>query len=75
MKSTPSSARRIDAVRLDRRHPDVLADEPGPVDLDQVPAAQQPHRAVHLREQPRDGRLARPGIAEEDEVLRRRHLR
>src|SRR4051812_48900295 len=40
-----------------------------------MPAPQEPHRAVHLREQPRDRRLARARIAEEDEVLRRRHLR
>ena len=36
---------------------------------------EQSHRAVHLREQACDRRLARPGIAEEDEVLRGRHLR
>jgi len=39
-----------------------------------VTAAKQPHRAVHLRQEPRDGRLARAGIAEEGQVLRRRHL-
>ena len=62
------------AVGLDRGRADVLADEPGAVDLDEVAALQQAHRAVHLREQPRDGRLARAGIAEEDEVLARRDL-
>ena len=63
------------AVGLDRRHADVLADEPGPVDLDEVAAPQQSHGLVHLGEQPRDRRLARAGIAEEDEVLRGRDLR
>ena len=75
MKRTPSIALRIDALGLDRRQSDVLADEPGAVDLDEMAALEQPHRAVHLREQPRDGRLARARVAEEDEVLRRRHLR
>ena len=62
------------AVGLDRRHPDVLADEPGAIDLDQMAAPQQPHRAVHLGEQPRHRRLARAWVPEEDEVLRGRHL-
>src|SRR6266511_1927541 len=60
------------AVRLDRRRADVLADEPGAVHLDEMAALEQSHRAVHLREQPRDRRLARARIAEEDEVLARR---
>ena len=62
------------AVGLDRRRPHVLADEPRPVDLDQVALLEQAHRAVHLREQARDRRLARPRVAEEDEVLRGRNL-
>ena len=74
MKSTPSSARRIARSVLMRRRADVLADEPGAVDLDEVAALEQAHRAVHLREQPRDRRLARARVAEEDEVLARRDL-
>ena len=62
-------------VGLERRRPDVLAHEPRPVDLDQVPALQEADRPVHLREQPRDRRLARAGVAEEHEMLRRRDLR
>src|SRR6266511_4046017 len=60
------------AIRLDRRRPDVLPHEAGAVDLDEVAALQQSHRAVHLRKQPGDRRLARAGVAEEDEVLARR---
>src|SRR5829696_7899946 len=63
------------ALGLDRRQADVLADEPRAVDLHQVAAAEQSHRAVHLRQQPRDGRLAGAGVPEEDEVLCRRDLR
>src|SRR6185312_17270159 len=63
------------ALGLDRGQPDVLADEPGAVDLDEMAALQQPHRAIHLRKQARDRRLAGARVAEEDEVLRRRHLR
>ena len=62
------------AVGLDRGRADVLADEAGAVDLHEVAALQQSHGAVHLREQPRDRRLARAGVAEEDEVLARRDL-
>src|SRR6476620_11569275 len=62
-------------VGLDRRHADVLPDEPGPVDFNEMAAAQQAHRSVHLREQPRDCGLARPWIPEEDEMLRGRNLR
>ena len=62
------------AVRLDRRQADELADEPGAVDLDEVALPQEPHRAVHLREQARDGRLARARVPEEHEVLRGRHF-
>ena len=61
-------------VGLDRSHPDVLADKARPVDLDEVPTPEETHRAVHLREQPRHGRLARAGVAEEDEVLGGRDL-
>ena len=64
-----------DAVGLDRGQPDVLPDEPGAIDLDELAALEQPHRAIHLREQPRDRRLAGARVAEEDEVLRRRDLR
>ena len=62
------------AVGLDRGLADVLADERRSVDLDEVALLEQPHRAVHLGEQPRHRRLARARIAEEDEVLARRHL-
>src|SRR3954465_15220884 len=62
-------------VGLDRRHADVLPDEPGPVDLDQMAPAQQPHRSIHLREQSRDRGLAGPWIPEKDEMLRGRDLR
>ena len=54
---------------------DVLPDEPRPVDLDEVPLLQQADRAVHLREQPRDRRLAGARVAEEHEVLGGRDLR
>jgi hypothetical protein len=40
-----------------------------------VPLLEQPHRPVHLREQTGDRRLPGSGVAEEDEVLRGRHLR
>src|SRR6266511_4398238 len=63
------------AVRLDRRRADVLADEPGAIYFDEMAALEQSHRAVHLREQARDRRLARARVAEEDEVLARRDLR
>src|SRR5439155_6351388 len=59
----------------DRRRADVLADEPGAVDLDEMAALEQADRAVHLGEQPRDRGLARARIPEEDEMLRRRRLR
>ena len=62
------------AVGLDRGRADVLADEIGAVDLDEVALREQAHRAVHLREQPRDRRLAGSRVAEEDEMLRRRDL-
>ncbi len=62
-------------VGLDRGHPDVLAHEPRPIGLDEVATAQQPHRAVHLREQPGDRGFSCAGVAEEDEVLRGRDLR
>jgi hypothetical protein len=63
------------AIGLDRRHPDVLSDEPRAVDLDQVTLPEQPDRAVGLGEQARNRRLPRPGIAQEGEVLRGRDLR
>jgi hypothetical protein len=63
------------AVGLDRGRADELADEAGPVDLDEVPALQQSHRPVHLREQPRDRGLPGARVAEEDEMLRGRDLR
>ena len=59
---------------LDRGLADVLADERGAVDLDEMALLEQAHRAVHLREQARDRGLARARVAEEDEVLARRHL-
>ena len=62
------------AVGLDRRRADVFADQAGPIDLDQVPLLEQPHRAVHLSEEPRDRRLPGTGIAAEDEVLRSSNL-
>ena len=62
-KSTPSSARPDHALRLDRRRPDVLPDEPGAVDLDELVAAlEQPHRAVHLRQEPRHILFPSPGL-------------
>src|SRR6266498_3520065 len=61
-------------VGLERGRADVLADEPCPVDLDEVAAPEQTHRAVHLRQQAGDRRLARARVAEEDEVLRGRDL-
>jgi hypothetical protein len=60
---------------LDRRQADVLADEAGSVDLDEVAAAEEAHRPVHLREEPRHRCLPRAGVAEEDEVLRGCDLR
>ena len=60
---------------LDRGQADVLADETGAVDLDQVAATKEPHRVVHLGEEARDRRLAGARVAEEDEVLRGRDLR
>ena len=62
------------AIGLDRGLADVLADERRAVDLDEVTLLEQAHRAVHLGEQPGDGRLAGARVAEEDEVLARRHL-
>ena len=62
------------AIGLDRRRPDVLADEAGAVDLDEMAALEEAERAVHLREQSCHRRLAGPRVAEEDEVLRRRHF-
>jgi hypothetical protein len=64
-----------DPVCLERGKPDVLPDEPGSVDLDQLAAAKEPHRAVHLGEQPGDRRLAGAWVAEEHEMLRRCNLR
>jgi hypothetical protein len=61
-------------VGLGGRVADVLPDEPGAIDLHEVPLLEQAHRAVHLREQACDRRLAGPGIADEDEVLRGGHL-
>ena len=52
-----------------------MTDKSGAVDLDQMSTLEQTHRAIHLGEQPRDRCLARPGVAEEDEVLRCRDLR
>jgi len=40
----------------------------------QLPARQAPHVAQHARDEPRDGRLARPGVAEEHHVRRRAGL-
>src|SRR5436853_4619022 len=57
------------AVRLERGRADVLAHETRAVDLDQMPTLEQPDRSIHLREQPRDGRLPRARIAEEPQVL------
>jgi hypothetical protein len=62
------------AIRLERGRADPLSDEPCAVDLDQVTAPEEAHRAVHLREEPRDRGLPRSGIPEEDEVLARCHL-
>jgi hypothetical protein len=56
---------------LERRCPHVLADEPAAVDLDEMPAPQQPHRPVHLRQQPGDGGLTGAGVPVEDEMLAR----
>ena len=53
---------------------DVLADEPGPVDLDQVAALEQPHRPVGLGEESGNGRLARAGVSVKDEVLTDGHV-
>ena len=61
-------------VGLQRGVTDVLTDQPGPIDLDQVALLQQPDRAVHLGEQPGDGGLAGARVAEEDEVLAGRHI-
>jgi hypothetical protein len=63
------------AVCLQRRRPDVLSDEPGAVDLDEMTALEESHRLIHLRQQTGHGRLSSTGIAEEDEMLRGRHLR
>ena len=63
-----------DPVGLDRGRADELAHEARAIDLDEVALSQEPHGAVHLREQPRDGRLAGAGVAEEDEVLAGRGL-
>src|SRR5436305_1519273 len=63
-----------DTLRLDRGQPHVLPHETGPVDLHEMAALQEPHRAVHLRQQTRNGRLARARVAEKDEVLRGRDL-
>ena len=62
------------AVGLDCGHADILTHETGAIDLDEVAALEQAHRAVYLGEQPRHRRLAGAGIAEEDEVLRGRDL-
>ena len=59
---------------LEGGRPDVLADEPAAVHLDEMAAPEQAHCAVHLRQQPGDCRLAGAGIPVEDEVLARRHL-
>jgi hypothetical protein len=60
------------AVGLERRGAHPLTDEARPVDLDEVAAAQQPHRAVHLSQQSRHRRLPGAGIAEKHEMLARR---
>src|SRR4051794_31923137 len=60
------------AIGLDRGLTHVLADEPGTIDLDEMPALEETERAVHLREQACNCGLAGSRIAEEDEVLRRR---
>src|SRR5437763_13151116 len=64
-----------DAVGLERSRAHVLADEAGPVDLYQVAALRQADRPARLGKEPRNRRLARAWVAEEDEVLRRRDLR
>ena len=74
MKSTPSSARRIARFVLIAVAPTYWPTSAGAVDLDEVALLQEAHRAVHLREQARDRRLARARVAEEDEVLARRDL-
>src|SRR3712207_2250795 len=58
-------------AHLHRRLPDVAGDEPRAVGLGQVAAPQHAERAVDLRDEPRHGRLARAGVAVEDEVARR----
>src|SRR5207245_8741986 len=62
------------AIRLQRGRADVFAHESRTIHLDELAALEQSHRAVHLREQPRDRGLTRAGIAEEDEVLARGDL-
>src|SRR6266545_1189608 len=64
-----------DSVGLDRGRADELADETGAVGFHEMAALQESHRAIHLGEQARDGRLAGSGVAEEHEVLARRDLR
>ena len=74
MKRTPSSARRIARSVLIAVWPTYWPTSDGAVDLDEVALLEQAHRAVHLGEQAGDGRLAGARVAEEDEVLARRHL-
>ena len=62
------------AIRLQRGRADVFAHESRTIHLDELAALEQSHRAVHLREQPRDRGLTGAGIAEKDEMLARRDL-
>ena len=48
--------------------PEVAGDQLGAVHLDQVSLAQQPERPVDPGDQPRDRRLAGPGVAQEHQV-------
>ena len=54
--------------------PNVLTDELGPIDLDQVAFLEIAERAVDLRHETGDSRLSCAGVAVEHEVLARCHF-
>ena len=64
-----------DLLGLDGRLADIAADEPGAVDLDQVPLAEHAELLIDLAEQTRHGGLAGTGVAGKDHVQRHMRLR
>ena len=75
MKRTPSSARRITRSVFIAVAPTYCATSPDRSTSTRWPFCSRPTDAVHLGEQPRDGRLPGARVAEEHEMVRRRRPR